>query len=581
MREKSLRLSPNADEVVGAAMETAASAVGARDAHQRIADPLGSQPSHVDTSLKETIVSITIAFVVAFVFRGFVVEPFLIPTGSMAPTLMGAHMRFTGPRTGYEWAVGPWLYLDPAGQLPAPIQRGLNGTPIIVNDPMSAEVLQYREVPRRAGDRIFVLKSLYSFFDPARFDVIVFKNPTNPQENYIKRLVGLPGEEIALVDGDVFARPAGSRAAGAPQGPGDWDEKGWAIAHKSERVQRSVWQPVFDSQYTPGDSLSAEGGGFRSPWAGDGAGWKIAGRNIYAFEGAGPTTLSWDHGVRQINDFYPYNQQQRGQGAIFPVCDVRVSFGIKPEKAGSKVALDLKARRHEFRAEIDAGRITLRMRPFVEGAEPGSWTTIGEGAMRGKLESGLRAGEFTDLEFWHVDQTLSVWADGEKLAEGSYGWLPGERVRNVLGIDVAEACSRRSMHPGGTSAFDDSRLYGRAEIGVEFDAGAFELARVRLDRDLHYQASPRTDKPASGTDPRNMPVLTKDQFFVCGDNSPASLDARLWTNIDPWVAEQIDDTVGVVHRDLLVGKAFFVYFPAPAPERKLWLPDFGRLRFIW
>ena len=78
-----------------------------------------------------------------------------------------------------------------------------------------------------------------------------------------------------------------------------------------------------------------------------------------------------------------------------------------------------------------------------------------------------------------------------------------------------------------------------------------------------------------------MPALDSDQFFVCGDNSPASSDARLWTRVDPWIKEQVDPTVGVVNRDLLVGRAFFVYFPAPVPGKHLWMPDFGRLRFIW
>jgi signal peptidase I len=47
-----------------------------------------------------------IAFTMAFVFRGFVIEAFVIPTGSMGPTLMGAHVRMRGPNTGASWPVG-------------------------------------------------------------------------------------------------------------------------------------------------------------------------------------------------------------------------------------------------------------------------------------------------------------------------------------------------------------------------------------------------------------------------------------------------------------------------------------------
>src|SRR4051794_15481711 len=56
-------------------------------------------------SAKETIESILVAFILAFIFRAFVVEAFVIPTGSMAPTLMGAHMRFRCEDCGYRFDV--------------------------------------------------------------------------------------------------------------------------------------------------------------------------------------------------------------------------------------------------------------------------------------------------------------------------------------------------------------------------------------------------------------------------------------------------------------------------------------------
>ena len=58
-----------------------------------------------ESNIKETIESILVAFILAFIFRAFVVEAFVIPTGSMAPTLMGAHMRFRCPDCGYPFDV--------------------------------------------------------------------------------------------------------------------------------------------------------------------------------------------------------------------------------------------------------------------------------------------------------------------------------------------------------------------------------------------------------------------------------------------------------------------------------------------
>src|SRR3954464_15838241 len=57
------------------------------------------------SSVKDTIESILVAFILAFVFRAFVVAAFVIPTGSMAPTLLGAHMRYHCDGCGYEFTV--------------------------------------------------------------------------------------------------------------------------------------------------------------------------------------------------------------------------------------------------------------------------------------------------------------------------------------------------------------------------------------------------------------------------------------------------------------------------------------------
>src|SRR5262245_66225797 len=75
--------------------------------------------------------------------------------------------------------------------------------------------------------RVLVNKLVYLLRDPERYEVVVFKNPLWQRQNYIKRLVGLPGERICLRNGDVFVTPPGSAA----------EER---IARKSD----GVWRPV-------------------------------------------------------------------------------------------------------------------------------------------------------------------------------------------------------------------------------------------------------------------------------------------------------------------------------------------------
>ena len=92
------------------------------------------------------------------------------------------------------------------------------------------------------GDRVLVLKFLYPFSEPSRWDVVVFKNPTDPvgdTQNYIKRLVGLPDERLLLADGDVFATPLGTATADL------------AIQRKPEYIQCAVWLSVYVSDFIP------------------------------------------------------------------------------------------------------------------------------------------------------------------------------------------------------------------------------------------------------------------------------------------------------------------------------------------
>src|SRR2546421_4634553 len=67
--------------------------------------PKSSSRPQPEGNVKDTIESILVAFILAFIFRAFVVEAFVIPTGSMAPTLLGANMRFRCNDCGWRFTV--------------------------------------------------------------------------------------------------------------------------------------------------------------------------------------------------------------------------------------------------------------------------------------------------------------------------------------------------------------------------------------------------------------------------------------------------------------------------------------------
>ena len=62
-------------------------------------------------------------------------------------------------------------------------------------DPQTAKGRAY---PTYGGDRILATKFTYDFSQPSRWDVFIFKFPGKAQENYIKRLIGLPHEQVLI-----------------------------------------------------------------------------------------------------------------------------------------------------------------------------------------------------------------------------------------------------------------------------------------------------------------------------------------------------------------------------------------------
>ena len=83
--------------------------------------------------------------------------------------------------------------------------------------------------------------------------------------------------------------------------------------------------------------------------------------------------------------------------------------------------------------------------------------------------------------------------------------------------------------------------------------------------------------------PANAVVLKNDEYFVMGDNSILSYDARCWGTGVHLPAEGLDVDAGRVPARFMLGKAFYVYWPAgylAYPALPAFVPNFGAMRFI-
>jgi signal peptidase I len=504
----------------------------------------------------ETTQSLVVAFVLAMVFRGFVVEGFVIPTGSMAPTLLGQHLLMHSDQTGEDFAVGFGArrststdrFSDP-----------------LLGRSMPLSIAEAKKIQPRTGDRVVVLKTLFPFFGPERFDVVVFKNPTDtqgPSANYIKRLIGLPGETLWIADGDIFAK--------------NGDEP-FAIQRKPEHVQRSLWRQVSDSDAVPTDTLALSRAWRGSPWdARPRTHWTFQNRT-WVCNTAQPSTLTWDQNNILIDDWLPYNMLMPTVRQE-PMADIRVSATITPDEDTLTAGFTLEAMGLRYVWTLTEGTIDLVLS-----------TKAGEVLQSVKTPFlGAKAGEALRVECWHVDQMMAIYVNGERLAELLYDFGPEQRLR---------------LATGSNSSVPIEDLAGRgqkaAKLAWQFDGSPLTMTRVQVDHDLYYRSSrlpsravknptaPGNEElvevgsPAFGTHPDKLAVLGEDQFMMAGDNSAYSLDGRLWGNPDAFVSAQFDDSPFVVHRDLLIGKAWSVYWPATNKIGSLSvIPDFGRIRFI-
>jgi signal peptidase I len=399
------------------------------------------------------------------VARTFAAEAYIVPTGSMAPTLLGLHRAYTCKNCKFRFTLG----VD---------EDGRGGRPVCPN----CGDFEWKDATwvEGSGDRLLVHKFLYDLRPPQRWETAVFQNPSDPGQAYVKRVVGLPGESILIRNGDIYI-----------------DGR---IARKSQEQQHALRILVYNHDFVPADSDRYPRWAFRrdsSMRRAASSGWRTDGPRLVhePRDGAPRDRIDWAHyrhwqadgnGYGPVRDFVSYN------GLDLPgehrVDDVMVEADVEAGPGTDAVAVRLVSGNDRFVVSIPA-------------AGPGGVEVRRNGRDLAVTPTGasLAAGGRHRIEASLIDRRLTVSVDGRLLFEP---------------YDFEAAV----MAPG--------RSLGPVSLGVVGDGHA-TLSGIRIYRDVYYtdalSNAPR--RPFGVEEPFR---LGPDEFFVLGDNSPVSNDSRFW-----------------------------------------------------
>jgi len=563
---------------------------------------------HSGRATRETIESIAVAVILAFLFRAFVAEAFVIPTGSMAPTLQGRHMDVTCSQCGCPYRAGASVENEGHGEV--------RGTTCPVCR-FSMQLDKGRDPNQRSfnGDRILVSKFAYETGDPKRWDVIVFKFPGNAKQNYIKRLVGLPSETLWIRHGDIYARAA------------DGGER-FQIVRKPPHKLTAMLQMVDDTRYRPAVLTQAgwpsrwqdwsasgapawrprsDGQGFETDAAADGPAW-LRYRHLV------PQTEDWEDVAngriprrladgrlqgQLITDYYAYNDSIEGYryakaNGMHWVGDLAVEAeGVEVQGGQGAVLLDLVEGgiHYTCRIDVETGEAVLSIdggRRSFTGADGGEFP-------HARAATKMRGPGTYDLRFSNCDDQLLLWVNG-RLAEfdGPTTYEPDDNVKPQWSPQAAG-----DLEPAGIGAEGVAIRVNSLQVlrDVYYVASSYlteEDGRIPAEDDyqdlLHTGSrvayvtgvfsTPQSWATTPLFDARREDVrfqLGPDEFFPMGDNSPQSRDARVWSQYG--VVED-PHPPPFVRRDLLTGKALLIYWPHAWRRPIPFLPNFRRMGLI-
>lgn len=573
-----------------------------------------------DYSVRETFESFVIAILLALVFRAFEAEAFIIPTGSMAPSLQGQHKDLACGECGHQYRVGVSEGLPVAGTT-CPICHFT--TRISKRDASHVT---------NNGDRILVNKFIYDFQEPERFDVIVFKNPNIAKENYIKRLIGLPGENILIENGDVYTMEKLE--------DGSYDK---TIARKPSKKLLHTLEIVADTAKRAHDlevtawPLQWKQTAGEENWSsskGDGLTYTASQRpeiSWLRFRNNGPEDKDWSNILekskngevfksppnpsRLINDYVTYNDftlknsnqpvptnfkvegvspKERSFLAAFNkglhwVGDIGFEAELKIKSGSGSLFFDIVEGGAHFQMAVDtkSGELELSARP-PENPISNSVITFND-AEGNPIEKPVAQTPITgpgsyEIRIINADDKIHLWVNGSLIDfDGCTYTRTDIPVPHYSDEDPADAeplgigCQNLDVQIDRIKVFRDLYYISTVDSNrMNNETGIDPVTIIETMRNPLRWKTPESQRLFSTKKGQSKPMFTlldsddpaKDQFLPMGDNSAQSLDGRVWPG--PRYFE----------RDLLIGRAIVVFWPHTLSKPIPYMPNFGRMTFI-
>ena len=195
------------------------------------------------------------------------------------------------------------------------------------------------------------------------------------------------------------------------------------------------------------------------------------------------------------------------------------------------------------------------------------------------------------VEFSNVDYRVTLRIDGRDVLQTT----EKDYAPDIGDLQLRqEEWQRYGQYPGrfGGTPSRHSPPFPPPKVSITAKQQACEISHLSLWRDVYYTpilagnrnsllhwGNPQTQPNGNG----GPITLGDDEYFVMGDNSPLSFDGRFWPDGINLKSENLEAESGRVPGRFLLGKAFFVYWPAgyrPMDRAPGLIPNVGQMRFI-